>query len=78
MQDGIVPILSGGLGNNLFIIATSLIVKKKLNCPIYLFYNNHLDNKHNKLLHNYNKLLFQTITEELDQEKQNFIRKNYG
>jgi hypothetical protein len=77
-NDGIIPILSGGLGNNLFILSTALLASKKLEfCPIYLFYNDPKGNKHNKLLLNYNKLLFNEICIELQKENEIKLKQDY-
>jgi hypothetical protein len=58
MEKGIIPIMSGGLGNQMFIIAASFIVSKILNCPVYIFQNSLANNIHNLKKHDYNKTIF--------------------
>ena len=58
MEKGIIPIMSGGLGNQMFIIAASFIVSQILNCPLYIFKNTLANNKHNLKKQNYNKTIF--------------------
>ena len=58
MEKGIIPIMSGGLGNQMFIIAASFIVTQILNCPLYIFQNTLSNNKHNLKKQDYNKTIF--------------------
>ena len=58
MEKGIIPIMKGGLGNQMFIIASSFIVSQILNCPLYIFQNTLENNKHNLKNQDYNKTIF--------------------
>ena len=58
MEKGIIPIMSGGLGNQMFIIAASFIVTQILNCPLYIFQNTLSNNQHNLKKQDYNKTVF--------------------
>jgi len=58
MEKGIIPIMSGGLGNQMFIVAASFIVSQILNCPLYIFQNTLSNNQHNLKKQDYNKTVF--------------------
>ena len=58
MEKGIIPIMSGGLGNQMFIITASFIVSQILNCPLYIFQNTLANNKHNLKKQDYNETIF--------------------
>ena len=55
---GIIPIMCGGLGNQLFIMASSYVVSQLLNCPLFIFTNTLSNNKHNLSKLDYNKSIF--------------------
>ena len=60
-QRGIVPLLKGGLGNQLFILAASFAVSKNTGAPLYLLDNPPENNKHNHKQRNYKETIFKYI-----------------
>jgi len=61
MIKGIIPIMHGGLGNQMFIMASAFIVSKILKCTIFVFRNTLTNNKHNLENQDYNKSVFKNI-----------------
>ena len=61
MKKGIIPIVSGGLGNQMFVISAAYIAHKKNNIPLYIFDNTLFNNSHNKEKINYNDSIFKGI-----------------
>jgi hypothetical protein len=61
MIKGIIPIMHGGLGNQMFIMASAFIVSKILKCTIFVFRNTLTNNKHNLENQDYNKSVFKDI-----------------
>jgi len=64
---GIVPILTGGLGNQMFMVAAAYVAAHHANCPLYIV-DCEPDNTHNKLSYDYNQLIFKDFgqVQELD------------
>jgi hypothetical protein len=62
---GIVPILSGGIGNQMFIVAASYVAARQAGCPLYII-NCTPDNNHNKLSYDYNQLIFKDFGQIVD------------
>ena len=58
-ENGIIPLLQGGLGNQIFIIAAAFTVHKYLKCQLYIL--NNPPSKHNFLNNDYNKTIFRYI-----------------
>jgi len=58
-KNGIIPFLKGGLGNQMFIIASAYSVHRYLNCELYIL--NNPPSKHNHLKNNYNNSIFKFI-----------------
>ena len=56
MRRGIIPVVMGGLGNQMFVVAAGYIIQRHLNCPLYLVKTNY--SKHNKLNHDYHLSIF--------------------
>ena len=61
LQEGIIPCLMGGLGNQLFIIAAAFCIHKTTNIPIYILNMNESNNKHNIHKFNYMDTIFNYI-----------------
>jgi len=55
---GIIPVVMGGLGNQMFIIAAAFIAGKRKGYPVYLLENSVENNRHNILKQNYNDTIF--------------------
>jgi len=55
---GAIPVVMGGLGNQMFIVAAAFVAGKKNGYPVYLLENALENNKHNKLKQNYNDTIF--------------------
>jgi hypothetical protein len=58
LRKGIIPIMSGGLGNQMFIMASAYIVSIVSNYPLYILKNTLENNKHNIHKYDYNKTIF--------------------
>jgi hypothetical protein len=57
-KKGIIPIMSGGLGNQMFIMASAYVVSIVSNYPLYILKNTLDNNKHNIHKYDYNKTIF--------------------
>lgn len=57
-ERGIIPLVKGGLGNQIFIVAAAYVTSKVHSCPLYILENPQSNNKHNKRNYNYNNLFF--------------------
>jgi hypothetical protein len=55
---GAIPVVMGGLGNQMFIVAAAFVAGKKNGYPVYLLENALENNKHNTLKQNYNDTIF--------------------
>jgi hypothetical protein len=62
MQQGIIPIVMGGIGNRMFIIAASYVAHKHSSSPLYIL-DEPDNNKHNKKKYDYNKSVFKYFGE---------------
>lgn len=60
-EPGIIPVVMGGLGNQMFIIAAAFVVGKTKGYPVYVLENPVSNNKHNHIGQNYNNTIFQHI-----------------
>jgi hypothetical protein len=56
LEKGVAPLVKGGLGNQMFIIAAAYAVHKASKMPLYIFKNP--PSKHNKKAYDYNKSIF--------------------
>jgi len=81
MRKGIIPIMSGGLGNQMFIMASAYIVSIVSNYPLYILKNTLENNKHNIHKYDYNKTIFKyfgiAINLEYTKLKQHVDFKDY-
>jgi hypothetical protein len=57
-ETGVIPVVMGGLGNQMFIVAAAYVVGNTHGCPVYLLENPLSNNKHNILGQNYNDTIF--------------------
>ncbi len=55
---GVIPVVMGGLGNQMFIVAAAFVAGKRNGYPVYLLENSLANNKHNTLGQNYNTTIF--------------------
>ena len=55
---GLIPVVMGGLGNQMFIVAAAFVAGKQNGIPVYLLENSVENNKHNLLGQNYNDTIF--------------------
>ena len=55
---GAIPVVMGGLGNQMFIVAAAFVAGKRNGYPVYLLENSLENNKHNTLKQNYNDSIF--------------------
>ena len=56
LEKGVIPLVKGGLGNQMYTVAAAYAVHKKTLMPLYLLKNP--ENKHNKKNHDYNLTIF--------------------
>lgn len=68
---GIIPLVTGGLGNQIFIIVAAYIVSRNLNCKLYVL--NNPESKHNFLRNNYNKSIFKFFGIHIDKNQDNIF-----
>lgn len=61
LQQGIIPLLKGGLGNQLFILAASFAVSKNTGAHLYLLDNPSENNKHNHKSRDYKETIFKHV-----------------
>lgn len=66
MKKGIIPTFTGGLGNQMFVVAAAFVVHKQNKLPLYLLKNTLENNKHNMNNLDYNKSIFQYVGIHLD------------
>ena len=66
MEKGIVPIVCGGLGNQMFIISAGYIVHRLNNLPLYIFNNTLSNNNHNKEKLNYKNSIFKNVGKHIN------------
>ena len=65
-KKGVIPGLMGGLGNQMWIVAASIVAAEELQCPVYLPKNPVQNNKHNHLQLDYNQSIFKGVGVHLD------------
>ena len=63
---GIIPALMGGLGNQMWMVAASIVAAEGLGCPVYLPKNPICNNKHNHQQLDYNQSIFKEIGTHID------------
>ena len=63
---GIIPALMGGLGNQMWMVAASIVTAEGLGCPVYLPKNPISNNKHNHFQLDYNQSIFKHIGQHVD------------
>lgn len=71
---GIVPIVRGGLGNQMFVMAAGLVASKAKECPLYILDPPPMFNKHNRFGLDYNATIFKEIGTKVPQI---FLLENY-
>ena len=76
-EKGIIPIVMGGLGNQMFIVAAAYVGHRHTNLPLYLLQNRLENNKHNHKKRNYNETIFKEFGIKLQYTENNpeFIEK---
>jgi hypothetical protein len=74
-ENGIIPIVIGGLGNQLFIVAAAYVAHKETGLPLYILQNP--PNFHNMKKHDYNQLLFKHFGIHLPIPQENNVFSNY-
>ncbi len=72
-QRGIYPILVGGLGNQMFILAAGYMASQCAKCPLYLSKKQKADNPHNIHQIDYYKTIFKSFGVHLDIEEERLI-----
>jgi len=65
IEKGIVPVVAGGLGNRMFIVAASYVAHKHSSSPLYII-KHLLIHYHNKHAYDYNKSVFKYFGQHLD------------
>ena len=65
LEKGILPLLMGGLGNQMFIVSAGYIAHRVSNAPLYLLQNSVKNNDHNLKRRNYNRSIFKYIGQHL-------------
>lgn len=75
-EKGVFPVLVGGLGNQMFILAAAHIVSKIKQCPLYLTKNHTHHNHHNVFHLDYKKTIFKAFGIHLDQTEEEFLQAN--
>jgi hypothetical protein len=75
---GIIPALVGGLGNQMWMVAASLVAAEGLGCPVYLPQNPISNNKHNHNQLDYNQSVFKEIGKHIDAPLQTVLSAAYG
>ena len=69
LEKGVVPLVKGGLGNQMFTMAAGYAVHKASGMPLYILQNP--SNKHNKRGHDYNKSIFMNFGIHIDLPQKN-------
>jgi len=75
LNKGVIPLVKGGLGNQMFIVAAAYAVHKKVGMPLYLLQNP--PNKHNLKKHDYNISVFKHFGLHLDISQENVWSLGY-
>lgn len=76
LEKGVIPLVKGGLGNQMFTVAAAYAVHKKTVMPLYLLKNP--ENKHNKKNHDYNLTIFKHFGIHYPILQDNIFFSNYG
>jgi len=71
MEKGIIPIVMGGLGNQMFIIASAFVVSKTNNYQLYIFKNTIDNNQHNIHKIDYNSTIFKEFGTHINESFRN-------
>ena len=77
-EKGVIPLVKGGLGNQMFTVAAAYAVHKTSDMPLYLLQNP--SNKHNLKKHDYNMSIFKHFGIHLDlqqEDARSFRYKQY-
>lgn len=81
-KKGILPALMGGLGNQMWMVAASIVAAEGLGCPVYLPQNPVGNNSHNHLQLDYNTSIFKEVGVHLDVPQEGAIemarQQGYG
>jgi hypothetical protein len=77
MEKGIVPMVMGGIGNRMFIVAASYVAHKHSCSPLYILEEPN-NNKHNKRKHDYNKSVFKYFGEHTKLTQQSVYSLGYN
>lgn len=76
VERGIIPVVMGGMGNQMFIIVAAFIAHKYSGAPLYILQNPTEHNDHNIKGYNYNESLFKYFGTHIDELQTNldFLR----
>lgn len=69
LEKGIIPVVMGGMGNQMFIIVAAFITHKYSGAPLYILENPVEHNDHNKKGYNYNESLFKYFGRHISQSQ---------
>lgn len=69
LEKGVIPLVKGGLGNQMFTVAAAYIVHKTSGIPLYILQNP--SNEHNIKKHDYNLNIFKNFGLHLDLPQEN-------
>jgi hypothetical protein len=72
-EKGILPVLVGGLGNQMFIITASFILSKVKRCPLYISKTHTHNNPHNIFQIDYKKNIFKYFGTHLDSSEDELL-----
>lgn len=75
LEKGVIPLVKGGIGNQMFIVAAAYAVHKTSGMPLYILQNP--SNKHNKKKHDYNLSIFKHFGIHYPTSQYNIIFYNY-
>jgi hypothetical protein len=73
MEKGYIPIVKGGMGNQMFIVAAAYVAHKSSGFPLYILKKHVSQNKHNVHRNDYNKSLFKYFGTHIDNNS-NFLQ----
>jgi hypothetical protein len=74
-ENGIIPLVRGGLGNQLFVVAAAYVAHKETGLPLYILQNP--TNFHNSKKHDYNQIVFKHFGIHLPIPQVNRVFTNY-
>ena len=75
LEKGVIPLVKGGLGNQMFTVAAAYIVHKTSGIPLYILQNP--SNEHNIKKHDYNLKIFKHFGLHLDLSQENVWSLGY-